>query len=139
MSDARRTAEELAAAQTNVHHAANCAARYRYRGAAGTSLPRHVTDLNELVFAMQAIEALTKELAGIVKLFADDARARYVHGHTPEQGMWPDSVQQAGSDANQALSKLRSHFTRAPIGAAGNALAILHALLREFQRSTGTK
>lgn len=134
MSQARRAADALTAALDHVTAAKSAAVQHRNRGR--SEWPSHIKDLHDLTIGMEMFSYLTRDLAGVAKTCADDARANYVHGHTPDNTPWSDSVTAAARDADQALSKLRSHLEKAPVHNALNAMGFLHAAVQNAHRAT---
>jgi len=136
MSEARRAAEALDAALANVTTASSAARQHRCRSARGT-LPQHIADLGELVFATETIHGIVTGTAAIAKSFADNVRAHYLHGSTPSGDPWPDTVRQAAADVDQSLSALRAYLARVPVSASHTALGVLHEFVRTTHRGTG--
>lgn len=133
MSHARRTAEALTAALDHVRAASSAAAQHRSRGEV-REWPSHIKDLFELTVATEMCSYLIRDLAGVAKSCADEARSHYFHGDAPDGNPWRDSVKDAARDADQALSKLRSYLAKAPIHSAHNAVALLHASVQNARR-----
>ena len=135
MSEARRTAEALDAGRGNVTIASSAAGKHRHRSETLKQWPAHIKDLGDLVMAMETIHFLTtRDLAGVVKSFADDARANY-HNLDPDNKLWPESVKDAAGEADRALSKLRRYLEKAPTAFAHSALDVLHGAVQTARRN----
>jgi hypothetical protein len=133
MSEARRTADALSAAHDHVQAAKSAATQHRNRGR--SEWPSHIKDLHDLVIGMEMFGYLTRDLAGVAKSCADDARANYFHGDAPNGQPWNDSVTDAARDVDQALSKLRGYLEKAPVWNAHNAMGLLHAAVQNARRA----
>lgn len=133
MSEARRTARNLEAALDHVTVAVYAAGQHRHR-TSGT-FPQHISDLNDLCAATETLHYITHKLAKLVTSLADDARANYYHGHSPDDRPWPDTVTRAAANADQSLSHLRDYLDKTPVHDSHNALSILHAVVRTTHRN----
>jgi hypothetical protein len=133
MSEAHQTLEALNAARGNAEAAASAAGMLHRRGGRDT-LPQHIADLADLVDAMEAIKATSSCLAIVARNCASRVRARYVDGHTPAGGAWPEPLKQAAADTDRALSKLCQHLGRTPVHVSYDALSILHGFLDDVKR-----
>lgn len=137
MSQARRMYEALVAARENTQAAASAAVQHRHRER--SSLPQHITDMDDLAQAMAAIHGIAADVAAVAKSCADNVRAHYCHGDTPGHTSWPEPLKQAAADADRALSKLRSHLSRTPANAGYTTLSVLHELIRQVHRAQSSK
>lgn len=134
MSYARRMVNEIEEASEIIKSAASTAAQHAHRGRVG-ALPQQITDLYDLVAAMETFQYLTRDLAKLVKACADDVRTHYCNGHTPDGQPWPENLRDAAGDADQMLSKLRGYLEKTPVRGCHDALAVLHGFLRNLHRA----
>lgn len=135
MSEARRMFEALQAARDNTTSALSAAKGHRFRSTAAIRWPHDISALRDLPLAMEWLKYITRDLAEVAQVCADDVRTHYFQDRNPDGDPWPADVTDTARDAGQALSRLRRYLERTPINDSYSALDNLHASVRAAHRT----